>query len=95
MLGAHLEEAYWKTEILDAPSDVDGQDDQKVVILSAAVSPDQAKDVRQSAIDALTNIEAHKSLPILQALVNDSDSDISDSAKDAIEQVKANMESSQ
>jgi hypothetical protein len=84
-----------KTEILDALSDVDGQDSQKVVILSAAVSPDQAKDVRQSAIDALSNIDAQKSLPILQNLANDSDSDISESASNAIEQVKANIETSQ
>jgi HEAT repeat protein len=84
-----------KTEILDALSDVEGQDAGKVAILAAAAGTDQAKDVRQSAIDGLTNIDPQRALPILQGMVTDSDSDISDAAKDAVEQVKANMTASQ
>ncbi len=80
-----------KTEILDALSDIEGQDSGKVAILAAAAGTDQAKDVRQAAIDGLTNIDPQHALPILQGMVSDSDSDISDAAKDAVEQVKANM----
>lgn len=83
-----------KTEILDALSDVEGQDSGKVAILAAAAGTDQAKDVRQSAIDGLTNIDPQRALPILQGMVSDSDSDISDAAKDAVEQVKASMTAS-
>jgi hypothetical protein len=83
-----------KTEILDALSDVEAQDAGKVAILAAAAGNDQAKDVRQSAIDGLTNIDPQRALPVLQGMVNDADSDISDAAKDAVEQVKANMTAS-
>jgi len=80
-----------KTELLDALSDIEGQDAGKAAILAEAAGTDQAKDVRQSAIDGLTSIDPQRALPILQGMVNDSDSDISDAAKDALEQVKASI----
>jgi hypothetical protein len=80
-----------RTEVLDSLYDIDGLDDQKAAILAAGASAYQPKEVRESAIDALTDIDPKKALPILQALVTDSDPDIRDDAKDAIEQVQETM----
>lgn len=78
-----------KTEVLDSLFDIDGQDDRKVAILTAAAGADQPKDVRESAIDALGDIEPKFAVPILQSLTNDSDEEIRDAAKDQIEQLQA------
>jgi hypothetical protein len=80
-----------RTEVLDSLYDIDGLDDQKAAILAAGASAYQPKEVRESAIDALTDIDPKKALPILQALVTDPDPDIRDDAKDAIEQVQETM----
>ena len=78
-----------KTEILDSLSDVDGLDDRKVAILTTAAGADQPKDVRQSAIDGLGELEPKYALPILQSLVSDPDEEIQDAAKDQIEQLQS------
>jgi hypothetical protein len=80
-----------RTEVLDSLYDIEGLDDQKVAILAAGAGADQPKEVRESAIDALTDIDPKKALPILQALSSDPDPEIREQAKDAIEQVQATM----
>jgi hypothetical protein len=78
-----------KTEILDSLFDIDGQDERKAALFAAGAGADQPKEVRQSAIDGLEDIEPKYALPILQALVGDPDEDIRDAAKDAIEMLQA------
>ena len=80
-----------RIEVLDSLSDIDGLDDQKVAILAAGASADQPQEVRESAIDGLTDIDPKKALPILQALLSDPDEDIRDATKDAIESVQDAM----
>jgi hypothetical protein len=79
-----------KTEILDSLFDIDGQDNNKAALLGFAVSPSQPKEVRESAIDALEDIDAKYALPILQGLLADPDEEIRDAAKDAIEMLQTN-----
>jgi HEAT repeat protein len=78
-----------KSEILDSLFDIDGLDDRKAALLAAGVSADQPQEVRETAIDGLTDLEPKNSLPILQSLLSDQSEDIRDLAKDAIEQVQA------
>lgn len=75
-----------KVEIMDSLFDIDGQDDKKVALLAAGAGPDQPKDVRESAIDGLGDVDAQYALPILKPLANDPDEEIREQAKDAIEQ---------
>jgi HEAT repeat protein len=78
-----------KVEILDSLFDIDGQDERKAALLSAGAGADQPKEVRESAIDGLEDIEPKYALPILQALLGDPDEDIRDAAKDAIETLQS------
>lgn len=79
-----------KTEVLNLLADIDGQTDNKLAILTAAITADQPKDVREAAIDALTDIEPpERALPVLQSLLNDPDAEIREDAKDAVEQLQA------
>ena len=81
-----------KTEVLSLLADIDNQDEQKIAILSVAVGADQPKEVREAAIDAITDLGSpQRGLLILQSLANDPDSEIRDDVKDAIEQVHAVM----
>jgi hypothetical protein len=77
-----------KVEVVDSLFDFDGLDDQKVAILAAAAAPNQEQEVREAAIEALTDVEPRKAMPIVQGLVNDSNADIRDAAKDALEQLQ-------
>ncbi len=74
-----------RTEMLDALFDIDGQDENKAALLAAGAGPDQPKEVRLSAIDALEDVDAKLALPILRSLASDPDPEISDTAKSAIE----------
>jgi hypothetical protein len=78
-----------KTEVIDSLFDIDGLDERKIAILTAGAGADQPKNVRESAIDALGDIEAKYALPILQSLASDPDEDIRDAAKDQIEMLQA------
>jgi hypothetical protein len=80
-----------KVEVLDSLFDFDGQDQNKAALLAQGAGPDQPKDVRESAIDGLTDIEAKIALPILQALANDPDAEVRDLVRDALEQVQAEL----
>jgi predicted small lipoprotein YifL len=81
-----------KVEVLDSLFDIDGQDQSKAALLAQGAGPDQDRDVRESAIDGLTDIDPRIALPILQAMVNDPDPEIRELVRDAIEQVQAEME---
>jgi hypothetical protein len=82
-------DAELRVEIVDSLFDIDEQDQLKVALLSAAAAADQPQDVRESAIDALTDIDSKHALPILQALASDPNEDIREAAKDGIEILKA------
>jgi HEAT repeat protein len=85
-----------KTEVLSLLVDIDNQDNQKLAILSAAVRADQPKEVREAAIDAITDLESpQRGLPVLQSLSSDPDEEIREDVKDAIEQVQAVMSATQ
>jgi hypothetical protein len=77
-----------KVEILDSLFDIDGQDERKAALFSAGAGADQPKEVRQSSIDGLEDIDSKYALPILQALLGDPDEEIRDAAKDAIEMLQ-------
>jgi HEAT repeat protein len=49
-----------------------------------AVKSDQPQDVRESAINALGDIEDARVIPILESLLNDPDEDIRSEAEDAM-----------
>jgi HEAT repeat protein len=80
-----------RVEILDSLFDIDGLDDKKIAILAAGAGADQVKDVREAAIDGLTDVDPQRAIPILQALLSDPDEEIRDAAKDAIEQLQTQM----
>ena len=80
-----------RIEVLDSLYDIEGSDDKKAAILAAGAAADQPKEVRESAIDGLSDLDPKKALPILQALVSDRDEDIREAAKDAIEQLQSDM----
>lgn len=84
-----------KVEVLDSLFDIDGQDQSKAALLAQGAGPDQHRDVRESAIDGLTDIDPQIALPILKALANDPDPEIRELVRDAIEQVQAEMEAEQ
>lgn len=77
-----------KIEILDSMFDIDGLEDRKAALLGAGASADQPKEVRESAIDGLTDLDPKFSIPILNALVSDPDEDIRELAKDSIDQLQ-------
>jgi HEAT repeat protein len=49
------------------------------------VGADQTQEVREAAIEALTDVDAKVALPVLKALTTDPNEEIRDAAKDAIE----------
>ena len=80
-----------RTEVLDSLYDIEGLDDKKAVVLAAGASADQPQEVRESAIDGLTDIDPKTALPILQGLLNDPNPEIREAAKDALDQVQEAM----
>lgn len=78
-----------KAEILQSLGDIQGFDEQKTALLTAGAGADQPRQVRQAAIDGLTNIDPKYALPLLQAMTTDADEEIRESAKDAIQIVQA------
>lgn len=80
-----------KVELINSLSDIDGENDKKLTILTSALRPDQPKDVRSEAIDAIVDTEDKRGVQILQGLLHDPDEDIRESAQDGIEQLQATV----
>lgn len=74
-----------KIELIDSLTDIDGQNDKKLAILSSALRADQPKDVRSDAIDGFSDLEDKRGIQILQVYASDPDEDIRDSIKDTIQ----------
>jgi len=83
------QDADLKVELVSSLSDIDGENDKKLTLLTGAIRPDQPKDVRLEAIDALADTEDKRAIQILQGLANDPDEEIRDAVQDAIEQVQS------
>jgi len=77
-----------KVELINSLTDIDGQKDKKLAILSSAVRGDQPKDARLEAIDGMADVEDKRAIQILQAFANDPDEEIRDAIKDTIEQLQ-------
>ena len=77
-----------KVELINSLTDIDGQKDKKLAILSSAVRGDQPKDVRLEAIDGMADVEDKRAIQILQAFANDPDEEIRDAIKDTIDQLQ-------
>jgi hypothetical protein len=77
-----------KVELVNSLTDIDGQKDKKLAILSSAVRGDQPKDVRLEAIDGMADVEDKRAIQLLQAFLNDPDEEIRDAIKDTIEQLQ-------
>jgi hypothetical protein len=84
-----------KVELVNSLTDIDGENDKKLTILSGAIRPEQPKDVRLEAIDALADTEDKRAIQVLQGLLNDPDEEIRDAAKDAIEQLQQDVTGTQ
>jgi type IV secretory pathway VirB10-like protein len=80
-----------KVELINSLSDIDGENDKKLAILTGALRPDQPKDVRLEAIDAIVETEDKRGIQVLQGLLHDPDEDIRDSVQDGIEQLQATV----
>jgi len=83
-----------KIELVNSLSDVDGQNDKKLAILSTALGSDQSKDVRLKAIDGMGDAQDKRGIQILQAYLNDPDEDVKETAQDTIEQLQNTPETS-
>ena len=83
-----------KIELVNSLSDVDGQNDKKLAILSTALRSDQSKDVRLKAIDGMGDAQDKRGIQILQAYLNDPDEDVKETAQDTIEQLQNTPETS-
>jgi type IV secretory pathway VirB10-like protein len=79
-----------KIELINSLTDIDGENDKKLAILTGAVRSDQPKEVRLEAIDALVETEDKRVIPLLQGLLKDSDEEIREAAQDGIEQLQPN-----
>lgn len=77
-----------KVELVNSLTDIDGQKDKKLAVLSSAVRGDQPKDVRLEAIDGMADVEDKRAIQILQSFANDPDEEIRDAIKDTIEQLQ-------
>jgi hypothetical protein len=77
-----------KIELVNSLSDVDGQNDKKLAILSTAMRADEPKEVRLEAIDGMGDVEDKRGIQILQGFLNDPDEDIKQAAQDTIEQLQ-------
>jgi hypothetical protein len=80
-----------KIELINSLSDVDGENDKKLTILTGAIRADLPQEVRLEAIDALVETEDKRAIQILQGLLKDSDEEIRDAAQDGIEQLQDNQ----
>jgi aminopeptidase N len=83
-----------KTELVNSLSDVDGQNDKKLAILSTALRADQPKEVRLEAIDGMGDVQDKRGIQILQGYLNDPDEDIKDTVQNTIEQLQNTPETS-
>jgi type IV secretory pathway VirB10-like protein len=77
-----------KVELINSLSDIEGENDKKLAVLTSALRPDQPKDVRLEAIDAVAETEDKRGVQILQGLLQDADEDIRESAQDGIDQLQ-------
>ncbi len=77
-----------KIELINSLTDVDGQNDKKLAILSAGLRADQPKEVRLEAIDGMGDAQDKRAIQILQGFLNDTDEDIKQNAQDTIEQLQ-------
>jgi len=77
-----------KIELVNSLSDVDGQNDKKLAILSTAMRADQPKEVRVEAMDGMGDVQDKRGIQILQGYLNDPDEDVKESAQDTIEQLQ-------
>ena len=84
-----------KVELVNSLTDIEGENDKKLTILSGAIRPDQPKDVRLGAIDALADTEDKRAIQVLHGLVNDSDEENREAAQEAIEQLQADATGTQ
>jgi hypothetical protein len=78
-----------KIEMINSLTDIDGQKDKKLAILSTALRADQPKEVRLEAIDGMGDAEDKRAIQVLQGFLNDPDEDIKQNAQDTIEQLQS------
>ena len=78
-----------KVDLLDSLLGIEGQVDEKLILLSLGSQKGLPKEVRQAAVDGLIDLDDQRVIPILNGLLNDPDEDIRESAKDALEMVQA------
>jgi HEAT repeat protein len=85
-------EQEMKTELINSLTDIEGQNDKKLAILSSAMRADQPKDVRVEAIDGMADLDDKRGIQVLQGFANDSDEEIREAVHDTIEQLQASTQ---
>lgn len=83
-----------KIELINSLTDIDGQNDKKLAILSTAMRSNQPKEVRLEAISGMGDTEDKRGIQVLQGFANDSDKDIKEAVQDSIEQLQNTSEPS-
>jgi len=74
-----------KVDLIDSLLGIDGFKDEKLIMLTMAIRQGLPNDVRESAIDGLIDLEDARAIALLNGLLNDPDTQIRESAQDAIE----------
>lgn len=78
-------DADLKVDLIDSLLGIDGYKDEKLAMLTLGVKTGLPKEVRETAIDGLIDLEDSRAMPLLNGLLNDPDPEIRESAQDAIE----------
>lgn len=81
-------DADLRTEMISILAVVDEANNEKLAVYKMGVKPDQPIDVRKEAIEGLGDLEDARAIPILQELTKDSQTEISNAAREALELVQ-------
>lgn len=78
-----------KVDLIDSLLGIDGFKEEKLMMLTLASRQGLPKEVRQSAIDGLIDLDDQRTVPILNGLLNDPSEEIREAAQDALEMISA------
>lgn len=78
-----------KVDLLDSLLGIEGFHDEKLTMLTMGARQGLPKEVRQSAIDGLIDLDDQRVIPVLNGLLNDPDEEIREGARDALEMIQS------
>ena len=77
-----------KVEVLDAIASTEGNLEIKLPLLQSAIMRNQPSDLRESAIDALQDVEDARAIPLWQSLLSDPDEFTRETATERIQELQ-------